>query len=203
MILVALLLVADVAAPPDAPPALEMTRPIVDRAGVLSEGVDDELSHAIHDHLEQSGVAIGVLIVPSLGSATIRDAANAAGNAFQAGFGKDHSSVVIVIAIRDRVMRINGDDRLKATLTDRDIEDLTTAATSSFRNGNIEAGVRSLVTGVIAKTPHAPRDRAANVQLTLLGGGAVIALAILASIVVRLRERRRARAGAQTGAQTG
>lgn len=198
MIFVALLLAADVA-----PPAveLEMTRPVVDKAGALTDAVDDDLSHKIHQHLDESGVAIGVLILPSLGGGSIKSVTDAAAGAFEAGFGHGHSSVIVVIALQDRMLRIAGDDRLKATLSDREIAQLTQSATDQFRDGKIDAAVRALVDGIIAKTPSAPRDRATTVQITLLAAGAVIALVVLASLVARARERRRAKA--ENRAQTG
>src|SRR3954462_13878952 len=64
-------------AAPEAPPPLEMLRPIVDRSGVLSEATDAALSRKLHEHKEQSGVAIGVLIVGALGETKIADATEA------------------------------------------------------------------------------------------------------------------------------
>jgi uncharacterized protein len=201
MIFAALLLVADApidGAPQAAPrPVLEMTRPIVDQAGVLGDAAEEDLSHRIHQHLDESGVAVGVLIVPTLGGKSIKAVSEAAIDAFQAGFGNGHSAVLAVIALQDRVMRVSGDERLKETLTDRDIARLVDSATKSFRDGDVNGGVTTLVQGIIDKTPTAPVDRRARIiGITLAVGAGVIALAILFALLSRRR-------GAETGAQTG
>lgn len=165
------------AAPP-AVPVPEMLRPLVDSAGILPEDVDEDLSRKLHAHRQASGVSVGVLIVDSLaglGTTSLGDASAAAARRFVSGWARDTAWVLVFLSVQDRKLRIEGDERLKASFTDDDALRLTTEATRSFRAGDLPAGLRVLVEGIIAETPEAPASGEEQVFVFLLAAGMALA----------------------------
>src|SRR4051812_39984619 len=100
-LLFSLALGADVA-PEPLDEQLELTRPVVDYGNVLAEETEDDTSRRIHDHFEASGVAIGLLTVPSWSGHTMREVSEAASRSFRKGFAHESPYALVVISIDDR-----------------------------------------------------------------------------------------------------
>lgn len=185
---------APAVSPEAAAPALpvpEMLRPLVDSAGILPEDVDEDLARRLHAHRQASGVSVGVLIVDSLGglgTASLGDASAAAARRFVSGWARDTAWVLVFLSVQDRKLRIEGDERLKASFTDDDALRLTTEATRSFRAGDLPGGLRVLVEGIIAETPEAPASGEEQVIVFLVAAGMAIAFV---GVVAWLRRRQR------------
>ncbi len=189
MIVLVLLLAVD-APPAERAPALEMPRALVDDAGVLDDETAGALEEELEAHRAQSGVAVGVLTLPELGGGTLVDAMDRASRAFRSGWAAGSPHVLVVLAVHERRMRVEVDDALQDMVGDRGLADLTSDATQRFAAGDLQAGLVGLTRGLIARTPRAPMTRTAAVTLTVAVAGGVIALALLAGLLMRLRRRK-------------
>jgi uncharacterized membrane protein YgcG len=167
----------------------ELARPVVDAAGVLPDDVDLALSRLLHAHRDRSGVAVGVVILPRLGGAALPETARAASERFQQGFARNAPWVLVVIAVEERRLRIEGDERLRVDFTEEDALLLTQEATRLFAVGDLPAGVQHLAAGIVAETPRAPTDARTTLRLALLA-----CVLLLLFIVAAVAWRRRARA---------
>ncbi len=131
----------------------KLSGPVVDGAGMLSEGARARLTVALKGLWDAGGSQVAVLTVPDLGGETIEQASIRVTDAWKLGTKKKDNGVLFLIARDERKLRIEVGQGLEGQLTDahsRRILDET--VTPHFKAGNIDAGVLAGVRAIIAIT---------------------------------------------------
>ena len=96
------------------------TNPVVDAANVVPDDVQSRLDAALVDYQRRSGNQIAVAVVTTTGSTAIEDYSIDLARAWGVGQKGNDNGVLLLIAYRDRKLRIEVGRGLEGTLTDLD-----------------------------------------------------------------------------------
>jgi len=150
----ALLLLLMLAVPPLPAAPIEvpyLTGRVTDNAELLSPDTRARLSRDLEVHERAHGNQVAVLTVAGIGDAGIEDYANTVFNAWGLGQKGRNNGVLLVVAPRERRMRIEVGYGLEGTLTDllasRIIRDRLTPA---FKAGDYNRGISDGVGAILA-----------------------------------------------------
>ena len=127
-----------------------LTGRVTDNAEILSEGVRSSLTERLKAHEDRTGDQIAVLTVPSLGGESIEEYAVRVFEAWKLGEKGKDNGVLVVVAPKDRRMRIEVGYGLEGTLTDllagRIIRNVITPR---FKAGDYDGGVAAGVNAIL------------------------------------------------------
>jgi uncharacterized protein len=157
VLLVALLLPIAVRADPPVPP---LTGRVVDLAHLLDQSATDRITAELAGFEQQKGIQLVVVTLPDLQGYTIEDWGLALGRGWQLGQkGKDNGAVLLV-APKDRALRIEVGYGLEGDLPDATADQIIRQTIIPyFRNGEmaqgIEAGVQAIITELGGKVEGA------------------------------------------------
>lgn len=172
---------------------------IVDLARVLSVNEADSLSVALKAHEDTTGNQVAVLILPSLEGESLEDYAHRVATSWKLGQRGIDNGVLLLVAVKERRLRIEVGYGLEGTLTDlRSAHIIRDEIVPRFRAGDMPGGVRA-GTEAILKTidgtykakdqPAAQRRRGPEsdaLQLVFIG----VVVGFLAGIVLSQGLRR-------------
>ncbi|MBI5848936.1 MAG: TPM domain-containing protein [Nitrospirae bacterium] len=156
-LLASIILVANIAAATNVP---FLTGRITDNAETLSEPMRKSLTERLKAHEESTGNQIAVLTVSSLEGQSIEEYAEAVFREWKLGQKGKDNGILVVVALKDRRMRIEVGYGLEGTLTDlmagRIIQNIITP---KFKTGDYDGGVEAGVGAIITllengKTPE-------------------------------------------------
>jgi len=144
---VALFFAAFAAAAADVP---YLSGRVVDDAEILSPAARDRLSKMLAQHEEKTTNQVVVLTLPTIGSDSVEEYASRVFNEWKLGQKGKDNGVLVVVAPKDRKMRIEVGYGLEGTLTDAMASRIIrNEMTPKFRDkdfdGGIETGVRAIV----------------------------------------------------------
>ncbi len=118
---------------------------VQDQAGMFSASTVSSLNERIGNFNAQTGKEVVVMTVPSLGSATLQDAANTA-------FSQQAVNGVLIFIARDDRRDIIVPDRAGSQagwFTPDVLQSIRTTMESQFRSGDFDPGITSAVGGVL------------------------------------------------------
>jgi uncharacterized protein len=128
-----------------------LTGRVVDTAEVLSAEAHERVTALLKAHEERTTNQIAVLTVPALEGESVEDFAARVFKAWRLGQADRDNGVLLLVAPRDRRMRIEVGYGLEPALTDlaagRIIRDVMTPR---FRSGDLDAGVEEGARAIIA-----------------------------------------------------
>ncbi len=126
---------------------------INDYAGLLEEGQKAQLEYVLARYEEETSNQIAVLIVPSLEGEDIEAFSMMVAEAWKIGHKGKDNGVIIVIALRDRRIRIEVGYGLEGVLTDVEASRIIrTVFVPAFRRGDYFGGIASGIHAVIQAT---------------------------------------------------
>ncbi|KQQ30684.1 hypothetical protein ASF53_18080 [Methylobacterium sp. Leaf123] len=135
------------AAEPDFP---KLTGRVVDAAGILSPETRARIDGKIKAHEDKTGDQLVVATVPSLQDRTVEDFANRLARAWGIGQKKTNNGVLLLVAPKERKVRIEVGYGLEGALTDALSKTIiTTAITPRFRQGDFSGGVEAGVDAIL------------------------------------------------------
>ena len=115
---------------------------VVDNAEILASGDARQLTEKLKAHEQKTGNQIAVLTVPTIGSDSIEEYATRVFESWKLGQKGKDNGVLVVVAPKDRKMRIEVGYGLEGTLTDvgasRIIRNVMTPA---FKDNDFDKGV--------------------------------------------------------------
>lgn len=124
---------------------------INDRAGLLSSDEIRQLESKTRSYREQTGVEIGVLIVPNLGDRSLEDFAHDVFNAWGIGSKDKDNGVLFLIAIEEKKTRLEVGYGLESELTDLEagrIVSRSSPMAEHFRRGDFAGGINAALDGI-------------------------------------------------------
>ena len=168
--------------------------PINDRAGVLNQSDIQQLESKALACRDQTGSEIGVLIVPTIGDQSIEDYAHDIFKAWGIGRKDKDNGVLFLVAIQERLARIEVGYGLEGALTDLESGRLVNGNSpmaQHFREGDYAAGVNAVLDGIVQAIggdydPPPPENGGNNGILALMPLG----LILLFLLLLILRRRR-------------
>ena len=175
-----------------------LTGRVVDRAKILSPVAAADLERKLADLEQKSGIQLVVATVPSLDGEEIEPYANALFRAWKLGEAKKNNGVLLLIAPKERRMRIEVGYGLEGTLTDA-VSSLiiANAIAPRFRAGDFSGGVTRGVDDIItalttdsAEWKPRPADTRAEHQASLFDTLAPILLFLFVMFVFSRMARR-------------
>ena len=125
---------------------------VVDNAEILDASTRASVAEALKAHEQKTGNQIAVLTVPTLSGESIEPYATRVFEAWKLGQKGKDNGVLVVVAPKDRKMRIEVGYGLEGTLTDvgaaRIIRNVMTPA---FKDGDYDKGVREGVDAIVGQ----------------------------------------------------
>lgn len=94
------------------------TAPVVDEARRVPDDIEQSVSRELMDYERRSSKEVAVAVIGTTGDDSIEDYANDLGEAWKPGTGGRDNSVLLVIALDDRRVRIDVGFELEGELTD-------------------------------------------------------------------------------------
>ena len=135
------------AAEPDFP---KLTGRVVDAAGILSPEARTRIDGKIKAHEDKTGDQLVVATVPSLQDLTIEDYGNRLARSWGIGQKKTNNGVLLLVAPKERKVRIEVGYGLEGALTDALSKTIITSAiTPRFRQGDFSGGVEAGVDAIL------------------------------------------------------
>ena len=127
-----------------------LTGRVVDAANILSPVAKADLERKLADLEQKSGIQLVVATVPSLGGEEIEPYANALFRAWRLGEAKKNNGALLLVAPKERRVRIEVGYGLEGTLTDA-VSSLiiANAIAPRFKAGDFDGGVTRGVDDII------------------------------------------------------
>ena len=123
---------------------------VVDEAGILSEAAERRLTDKLAFHENQTTNQVVVVTLPTLQGQTIERFGQALGNHWGIGQAGRDNGVLLVVALREREVRIEVGTGLEGVLTDHLAKIIIeTEITPHFKRGDFEAGVGGGTTAIL------------------------------------------------------
>jgi uncharacterized protein len=161
IVLLGLLLHPSYLAALDVPP---LTGRVVDLAHVLPAQDTQQLSDQLKVHEENTGNQVAVLILPSLEGEPLEEFSHRVATTWKLGRKGTDNGVLLLIALKERKLRIEVGYGLEGTLTDlRSARIIRQEIVPRFKAGNIPEGVRA-GTDAILKTIEGTYQAADDAQ---------------------------------------
>ena len=193
VLLFALLLPVASEADPPVPP---LSGRVIDLAHLLDQSASDRITAELANFERQKGIQLVVVTLPDLQGYTIEDWGLALGRGWQLGQKGKDNGVVLLVAPKDRALRIEVGYGLEGDLPDATADDIIRRVIIPyFRSGQmaegIEAGVQAIIKdlgGMVEGSAVAPPESQSS------GGGlpfaAVFFIFLLFIFIMNLRRRR-------------
>ena len=133
-----------------------LSGPVVDKAGILSRNEFNKIENFLLDLNNRSQVQIAVLIIPSLEGESIEDYSMQVAEKWKLGDKEKDSGALLVVAVKDKKLRIEVGYGLEENLTDsRSGQIIRNFIAPQFRSGNYGEGIYD---GIKAMAAYASED---------------------------------------------
>ncbi|MBI4001318.1 MAG: TPM domain-containing protein, partial [Nitrospira defluvii] len=147
----------------DVPP---LTVRVVDLARVLPPAVREQLSADLQAHEAKTSNQVAVLIIPSLEGEPLFDLSHRVATTWQLGRKGTDNGALLLVAIKDRKIRLEVGYGLEGVLTDaRSAQIIRNEIVPKFRAGDVPAGITAGVQAIlktIEGTYRAPESPSAS-----------------------------------------
>jgi uncharacterized protein len=161
LIAAALLLLLGAAALAAAPVFPALTDRVVDDAGILSANTRSRLDASLAAHEQQTGQQLVVVTLPSLQGYTIEDFGYQLGRRWGIGQKGRDNGALLIVAPKERKVRIEVGYGLEGTLTDAESRIIIEQVIlPQFRRGDLDAGVSDGTAAILRVLGGTPLDRA-------------------------------------------
>lgn len=167
LLLAAALALVSLSAPAAEPRFPALTGRVVDQAGLLSPSTESKLSALLEEHERRTSNQVVVATVPSLQGYDIADFAVRLGRAWSLGQRGRDNGIILLVAPRERAVRIEVGYGLEGALPDaRAFAIINGEILPRFRAGDMEGGIvqgtlaiLGSIEGTYTPKPRAARDR--------------------------------------------
>ncbi len=147
MVFLGVMLIAASAWPLDVPP---LTGRVVDLAHVLPTEIAASLTRDLEAHETKTSNQVAVLILPSLDGEPLESFSHRVGTTWKIGQKGTDNGVLLLIALRERKVRIEVGYGLEGTLTDlRSAHIIRQEIVPRFRNGDLPGGIAAGVQAIL------------------------------------------------------
>lgn len=152
-------------------PSRPLDSTVLDQADVLSQETIAQIDaeNRAWSHTKEQ-VQVAVLILDSLDGQDLESLANETFRAWQVGFTGTDNGVLLLIAMEERIFRLETSDQAATVLTDVEAKRILDSSRDFFRQGQVDQGVLYIVTAIgdrfygtnRAQAPLAEEEEAAS-----------------------------------------
>jgi uncharacterized protein len=151
----------------------EFTNHVVDAAGVVPDGVEQQTDGELASYQERTGSQIAVAVIETTGDASLEDYTIDLAKEWGVGSAEDDNGVLLLIAVEDRKLRIEVGEGIEGELTDLESgriirDDITPLLREGDYGGAVLTGTRSIrravgdtdvppVSAPTSRSPDSPR----------------------------------------------
>lgn len=128
-----------------------LPNPVNDYANVLTRAGKEKIATDIVNLKKTTGAQAGVLIVNSLDGSSVEEATMAAARQWKLGSKDRDDGVLLLIAVKDRKIRLEVGYGLESIVTDYHAKQITASMKGALRSGNYDSAVSTAITGVGAR----------------------------------------------------
>jgi uncharacterized protein len=129
----------------------ELTNPVIDQAGILSEQFKFHLNNKLKEEYTKTGKQIEIVIISSLEGDPIETYSIKLFDKWKLGNKKEDKGVLVLISINDHKSRIEVGRGLEGTLTDLASHRILKNANPFLKNKDYESGINLIVSQIINK----------------------------------------------------
>ena len=129
-----------------------LNSPVVDKAKIFSYKANKTLSSLLHDFKSKTGNQIALLTIPSLNGEVLESVSIKVADKWKLGSEKEDNGLLILIAKKERKVRIEVGQGLEGVITDllaKRIIDYT--ITPHFKRGDFDSGIVNATLMIIQK----------------------------------------------------
>lgn len=127
----------------------ELTNPIVDKASLISDGVEINLNQQLMTLSDSTGIQLAVLTIPSLEGEVLELYSMKVAEKWKLGSAEKDTGVLLLIALEERSIRIEVGYGLEGILTDTKCGlIIRNIIAPEFRNGNYQAGIVNAIKNI-------------------------------------------------------
>lgn len=163
-----------------------LPNPVNDYSNVLTVAGKEEIARAIVELKKQTGAQAGVLIVDTLDGDSVEEASMKVARAWKLGSAKNDDGILLLVAVKDRKLRIEVGQGLEGVVTDAHSKRILGTMKPYLKVGNYDQGVLTGI-GMIALKITAGKDEIQKGTVTATtddNTGLFIFLAIIAGLGV-------------------
>lgn len=163
-----------------------LPNPVNDYSNVLTVAGKEEIARAIVELKKQTGAQAGVLIVDTLDGDSVEEASMKVARAWKLGSAKNDDGILLLVAVKDRKLRIEVGQGLEGVVTDAHSKRILGTMKPYLKAGNYDQGVLTGI-GLIALKITAGKDEIQKGTVTATtddSTGFFIFLAIIAGLGV-------------------
>ncbi|MBA2486254.1 MAG: TPM domain-containing protein [Nitrospira sp.] len=173
----------------DVPP---LTGHIVDLARVLPPAVAEQLSSDLQAHEAKTSNQVAVLIIPSLEGEPLFDVSHRVATTWKLGHKGTDNGAVLLVAIKDRKIRLEVGYGLEGVLTDaRSAQIIRNEMVPRFRAGEVAAGIAAGVQAILKtiEGTYSAKDHTSAVPSSSEAFGNTVFAVILGVVIGLLLSR--------------
>ena len=165
-------------------PVPELTGPVVDLTGILTDEDRAGLDFQLQEHREQTGQQFGILMIPSLEGAVLESFSMSVVEKWQLGSDEKDDGLLILLAMDDRKMRIEVGYGLEGAIPDAFAKRVTSDILKpAFRKGEFAAGLGEAVNALRAAArgdaPTFPEPTSSEEELGDMGFFLIVFFALV------------------------
>lgn len=128
----------------------ELTNPIVDKANLISDGVEISLNQQLMALSDSTGAQLAILTIPSLEGEVLESYSMKVAENWKLGSAEKDTGVLLLIALEERSIRIEVGYGLEGVLTDTKCGlIIRNVIAPEFRNGNYQAGIINAMNNIV------------------------------------------------------
>lgn len=146
----------------------QLSRPVADLAGVISNDDKNEIENIIHEANDANLVQIAVLIIPSLEEESLEEYSIKVAEKWQLGTAKDDNGILLLIAMKERKIRIEVGNGIEGFITDAYASRRIDEMKPYMRESNYAGAIKNVVASIIETAKNnTPEALATQEELTL------------------------------------
>jgi uncharacterized protein len=184
------------------PPIPALTGRVVDQAGILDRGTIDAITSQLAGYESSTGNQVVVVTLPDLKGYPIEDWGLALGRGWGIGQKGKNNGVLLIVAPKDRELRIEVGYGLEGNLPDATANTIIDSEiVPAFKRGDMQGGVRAGVNAILAALGgnYTPTKLASSSSGNEFPAAAFSVFAFIFIVIVMINVRRDFGPGVQHG----
>lgn len=188
------------------PPIPALTGRVVDQAGILDRPTVDAITNQLAGYESSTGNQVVVVTLPDLKGYPIEDWGLALGRGWGIGQAGKNNGVLLIVAPKDRDLRIEVGYGLEGDLPDATANTIIESEiVPYFKRGDMQGGVRAGVNAILAALggSYTPTKLASSSSGNAFPAGAFSVFAMIFIVIVMINARRDFGPGVRHGRRSG
>ncbi len=128
--------------------------PVMDQANLLSPSEKKQLSHALFELRDRTGVQFQFFSIKSLEDESLEGYSIKVTDEWKLGSEKEDKGLLLLVALKDKKMRLEVGQGLEGVLTDFKSSQIINSMKPYFRNGDYSGGVFSVFATITKELGH-------------------------------------------------